>query len=497
VSHPDILLTTLNARYIHSALGLRYLMANLGELQPRARLVEFSINQRPVDIAEQIIADAPRIVGIGCYIWNITQVTELCALLKSLQPALCIVLGGPEVSHETEQSPAYAYADHVIQGQADLEFARLCRSILGDQPQPRVIDAPSPEPSKLTLPYALYNEEDIRQRVIYVEASRGCPYKCEFCLSALDRSAQPFDLDQFLGEIERLYARGARSFKFVDRTFNLNTRISQRILQFFLDRPTGDLFLHFELIPDRLPAALKTLIERFPPGCLQFEIGVQSFNQEVQQRISRRQDHQRTLDNLRYLTTQTRVHLHADLIAGLPGEDLASFAHGFNLLVSLGVQEIQLGILKRLRGAPICRHSDEFAMVFSPVAPYEVLSTSALDAPTLFRVKRFARYWDLLANSGRFRHSLPLLLAAQPFENFMAFGDWLFASCGQTHRISLPRLFRLLHDYRNDDQFVEALRADYANSGQKGLFEQCINLAPATTTRKATAAARQQRHIHQ
>ncbi|MFM8931484.1 MAG: B12-binding domain-containing radical SAM protein, partial [Gemmataceae bacterium] len=223
---------------------------------------------------------------------------------------------------------------------------------------------------ELKLPYALYDSEDIAHRVIYVEASRGCPFTCEFCLSSLEIPVRAAPLEQFLAEMDQLLKRGTRQFKFVDRTFNLNTRVGITILHFFLDRMQPDLFLHFEMIPDRLPEELKSLIRRFPAGSLQFEVGIQSFNPEVQALISRRQDHAKTVDNLRWLRENTTVHIHADLIAGLPGETMESFGKGFDTLRGLGPQEIQVGILKRLRGTPIIRHDAEWEMVYSPQAPY-------------------------------------------------------------------------------------------------------------------------------
>lgn len=499
----DIVLTTLNAKYLHASLGLRYLRANLGALRPRSTLLEFVWDQRSSEIAERLLAEQPRIVGLGIYIWNARETLQLVQVLKAVAPEVIIVLGGPEVSHEPEEQAIVALADYVIAGQGELAFATLCRELLaGTRPAQKIVHAAPPPLQQLALPYDEYSDTDIAQRLVYVEASRGCPFKCEFCLSALDKTAWPFDLERFLAAMERLHARGVRHFKFVDRTFNLNVQASRRILQFFLDRLSEDLFLHFEVIPDHLPAGLRELLVKFPPGTLQLEVGVQSFNPEVQQRISRRQDNEATEQNLRWLREHTQAHLHADLIIGLPGEELASFAAGFNRLWALRPHEIQVGLLKRLRGAPIARHTAEFAMCYDPQPPYTLLANRDLDFATMQRLTRFARYWDLVANSGRFPHALPLLLGEDPFGRFLRFTDWLYAGTGQTHRIALPRLFQLLHRALcelfalAEDEVLDALARDCAAFGAKGCPDFLHgHLQQIQQAARRNAPARQARHL--
>ena len=439
---------SLNARYIHASLGLRYLMANMGPLQNSTRLVEFTINQRTNDIAEKLLAINPLIIGFGVYIWNIKETTDLVALIRKLKPDIKIVIGGPEVSYEYHDTAIYTQCDHLITGQADFAFATICQQLLQhNTTQPKVFNAQNPNVDALRSPYPFYNNEDISHRVIYVEASRGCPFKCEFCLSALDKTAWPFELDSFLDELTTLYQRGARQFKFVDRTFNLKISNCTRILKFFLAllEKDNNLFLHFEVIPDKLPEALKNLIGEFPAGSLQFEIGIQSFNEAVQQTINRRQNIEATLSNVRWLRMHSQAYIHADLIFGLPGESIESFATGFDQLVALDPHEIQLGLLKRLRGSPIVKQTAEFEMCYSDDAPYQLLKNRDVDFQTMQRVQRFARYWDLIANSGRFKTTLPVLLGDKPFARFMQLSDWLFATTQQTHKIAYTRLLALLH----------------------------------------------------
>lgn len=506
ITPPTIILTTLNAKYIHASLGLRYLLANMGDLKSQTALREFTIARPAQEIVDELLLTLdsrpstvePRgrgrqIIGFGVYIWNVVQTTAVLQLLRAARPEIRLVLGGPEVSHEVDEQEITRLADHVITGWGDLSFAKLCRALLsGPRPLNRVIAGEQPALERIELPYAEYSDADLAHRLLYVEASRGCPFKCEFCLSALDKTAWAFDLERFLDEMDGLYRRGARNFKFVDRTFNLKIDVSVRILQFFLDRlpATGgneagmDLFVHFEVVPDHLPDRLKAMIAQFPPGVLQFEVGIQSFNPEVQQRISRRQDNARAEANLRWLLEQSNAHLHTDLIFGLPGETLASFAAGFDRLYALGPHEIQLGILKRLRGTPISRHTVEHGMVYDEAPPYSVRQTAAVDAATLQVFARFARYWDMLANSGKFKQSLQLLLNGNegaatdslhsPFHAFLAFSDWLWQRTGKTNGLNPESLVDALFDYLCKarelpaEEVLPALLADYVASGARG-----------------------------
>ena len=445
----DIILTTLNAGYGHCSLGLRYLLANLGELKGRAEILEFTLDQRTPEIIEAILIRKPRIVGIGVYVWNVRECAMLAAELKRLRPEIILILGGPEVSHETAGQEICRRADFVITGEGDLAFASLAGQVLsGDPPAEKIIAAPPPDPALLALPYDLYTDEDIANRVIYVEASRGCPFACDFCLSSLDRTVRCFTPERLFAGWGRLLERGALSFKFVDRTFNLDIKSAGAILDFFLERVRPGLFLHFEMVPDRFPEELYALIKKFPAGSLQFEVGIQTFNEAVAARISRRQDNAAAENNILRLRRETAAHLHADLIIGLPGEDLAGFAAGFNRLRALDPHEIQVGILKRLRGAPISRHDEEWGMVYSPYPPYELRENKLLDFFMMQRLRRFARYWDLIANSGVFGETARLICGGpDPFCDFLNLSDWLYARTRQTHAISRSNLRELLRAY--------------------------------------------------
>ena len=512
-----IKLSTLNARYIHASLGMRYLLANMGELRSQTQLNEFVINSRPVDIVESLLNDNPKIIGLGVYIWNAGETLQVVKLLKKVSPETIVILGGPEVSYESEQQEICNLADYVITGAADITFRETCKNLLNDvKPLQKIIKS---EPFKLTeikFPYAEYTDEDIKNRVVYVEASRGCPFKCEFCLSALDKTVYPFDLKLFLQEIQKLFDRGVRSFKFIDRTFNLKVDTSIQIMGFFLDKmkPNSEhhelehhysehhekIYLHFELVPDHLPEKLRTIIQRFPEDSLQFEIGIQSLNPDIQTLISRKQDNEKAQQNLTWIRENTQAHIHADLIIGLPGENIESFASGFNKLITINPHEIQVGILKRLRGTPIIRHTSEYDIRYNPSAPYEILSNNIIDFSTMQTLKRFARYWDMIANSGRFKHTKAFLLSEHPFENFLALSNWLHAETDQTHNIALARLFRLLFKFmtqelkRDKEETIEFLMKDYAESGIKGHAKFMNKEKENSNIIKRRSESRQKRH---
>lgn len=502
----DIILATINAKYIHTAFGLRYLYANMGELQAKTTLCEFTLENRPLDIAEQLIKRSPKIIGLGVYIWNATETTQLVHLLKTIDPQIIIILGGPEVSYEHQQQPLVNTADYVITGQGEISFPHLCQQLLQKQkPLNKIIDGISAPLAQLQLPYDVYQDKDIAHRIIYVEASRGCPFKCEFCLSSLDKTAKPFELQRFLNAMDQLHQRGVRHFKFVDRTFNLKIRTTIHILEFFLQRLSDDLFLHFELIPDHLPEALKQTIQRFPKGCLQFEIGIQTFNLDVQTLISRKQNNEKSKANIRWLREESHAYLHTDLIFGLPSDDLTSFADSFNQLIALNPHEIQVGILKRLRGSPIIRHTEKYQLVFNPHPPYNILSTDRIDFHTLQAMNRFARYWDMIANSGRFPHSLSLLLADKPFESFWQLSQWLFETTQQTHKIALRRLYDLVYQGLIEsfaikpEIAINAIQKDVERTAYKGSTPECLRQYHYKKNKKVNTAShrfnqRQQQH---
>ena len=444
-----IILTTLNSRFTHTSIALRYLFANLTELQSDALIQEFTINDAMQSIAQKLLSHKPKIIGIGVYIWNVKEVYELIHIIKKVSPSTKIILGGPEVSHEPFRVNL-DLADFIIQGEGDIAFYELCKNILSsNEPKEKIIKMSMPSLKNIALPYRYYSDDDIKNRYIYVEASRGCPFECEFCLSSMDEKVRAFDIDKLLEEFELLWQRGARNFKFIDRTFNLNIKTATTLLDFFLNKEQNEpYFAHFEVVPDHFPQSLKSKIASFKDGALQLEIGIQTLNPQIAKNISRVLNLEKIKENILFLENETHAHIHLDLIVGLPGESLGSFGRNLDELVSLSSCEIQIGILKKLSGTYINRHDIEHKMIYSDIPPYDVLQTSQLTFEQIGIMKRFSRFWDLTYNSGNFKQSVKLIWQDESvFENFYAFGLWMYEQTDSTWQISLQRLGELLFRY--------------------------------------------------
>ena len=435
--HKDIILTTINAKWIHPSLALRLLKANLGSLEDWCEIIEFNLRQTLAEKTRPLLEADPRILGISVSIWNHLATIELLKELEKLwtqKPV--IVLGGPEVSHLPPDAEIFKYADYVIRGEGETAFRLLCENILINKnsilrtcPKDGVISSPIML-NEIKPAYHLYTDEDLRKKLVYVESSRGCPFGCEFCLSSVKEEGQAvreFNADQFLAQMDLLIQRGARTFKFLDRTFNLNIPRSLRIIDFFLDKIKNHSSLrtahssfavpfvvHFEMIPLNFPPELIEALARFPPGTLRLEIGIQTLNAETAWLLklpgrNQHDDSQKILKTLSLLRKKTNAIIHADLIAGLPGESVDSFGEGFDRLwralndadfEAKGHAEIQPGILKLLPGTPVSRHIERYKMRFNSLPLYEIEESSLICTDDLRRIKNFSRFWELIMNRG-------------------------------------------------------------------------------------------------
>ena len=496
-SAADIVLAAINAKWIHPSLALRLLKANLGGLAERCEILEFALRQPLKEKVEPILAARPRLLALSVSVWNHKAVLELLeALEKEWNEKPLVVLGGPEVSWLPEDVEIFRHVDYVIRGEAEESFRLLCYGIFYGERSPESLSRDlsvsdmgtgrkrtvfinrgdtTVNPDNIVPAYHLYTDEDLKRKLVYVEASRGCAFACEFCQAAVRHNnealrVREFPLEPFLADMGKLIDRGGRTFKFLDRTFNLDMDRVKRIMEFFLERIEADatirsrpLCVHFEMVPFNFPPALKEIIRRFPPGTLRLELGIQTFNAETAALIHRSGNPGAELEILRFLRRETNAILHVDLIAGLPGEDLVSFGDGFDRLWQVlagkflageraagndSSFEIQLGILKCLPGTAIARHNEKYGMKYSTEPPYEVIETAALCAAELGRIKNFARFWEIIVNRNPFPEMINSLLPPEEpvFDRFMHLSDNLIEHFGKNWGIDRQELRNYLGD---------------------------------------------------
>ena len=470
----DILLVTYTARYSHCAFGLRYLLANLGKFQSQAEIVEYDLRKSPIDATEELLRKEPKIICLSCHIWNITQIRATAKLIKQIAPKVAVVLGGPEVSYETDDEPAAACADVVVCGEGDGVIEELCERLLKTNKVEHILRPQTPDLSTIELPYDFYTDEDIANRVIYVETSRGCPFRCAYCMSALDTKVRLFPIEKLLAAFSRLLSRGARHFKFVDRSFNILPERAVEILSFFNENYVEGLVVHVELVPSSLPAELREVLKNFPKGGLHIEVGVQTFDEAVGKRVGRPFKSEVVEEALAFLCQETGADVHADLIVGLPGETLGSFAKGFDKLVKLGPGEVQVGILKRLRGAPLTKKTEEWQLLFSETTPYEILKTKELEFAEIQVLRRFGRFFELLHNRGKLPETIKLLMSrGSPYDVVSRVNQWLYKKFGRAHDISLENLALALKDFLvieeqcDEEHVMIRLRKDFERVGRR------------------------------
>jgi anaerobic magnesium-protoporphyrin IX monomethyl ester cyclase len=437
-----VLITTLNAKYIHTSLALRYLKAFCQE-DFEVDLVEYTIKDPAMNVVSDLFQRKPDVIGFSCYIWNIEETIQIISMLKKVMPEVKIVLGGPEVSYDVEYwMNRLTDVDFIVVGEGEETFHHLLTEMKGEQKyhfvygiayrkeDEVIVNPPRPKLDLNRIPSPFYFEEDIPHlgnRVTYFETSRGCPFSCQFCLSSIEVGVRYFDIERTKRDLLHLIESGAKLIKFVDRTFNIKREYAMEIFQFLIENHRGCVF-QFEITADIMrPEVLDYLAEHAPPGIFRFEIGVQSTNDMTNDIVKRRQNFTKLARTVTKVKESGKIDQHLDLIAGLPEEDYMSFRKTFNDVFALRPEELQLGFLKMLRGTGMRISAEKYGYKYMDHAPYEILENRVLPFSDIVRIKRVEDVLEKYWNAHRMDITLLYLIErefASAFDFFQEFGDF-------------------------------------------------------------------------
>lgn len=462
----NIVLTTLNAKYIHTNLALRYLK---GAAQPEfnPRIIEYTIKDPAFNIVSDLYQYKPDVVGFSCYIWNIEETIGVIRMLKTVSPDTKIILGGPEVSYDVHDwLRRISEVDFIVMGEGELSFKNLLEYINGDIPlddvpgicylqdgkmkihaQPKKIDL-----RELPSPYRF--EEDrasLGKRIQYIETSRGCPFSCQFCLSSIEVGVRYFNRETIKEEIRYLMDNGAKTIKFVDRTFNISRSYAMEMFQFLIDEHKPGVVFQFEITADIMrPEVIQFLNDNAPRGLFRFEIGVQSTNDLTNELVKRRQNFEKLKRTVTMVKEGGKIDQHLDLIAGLPEEDYDSFRQTFNDVFAMRPEELQLGFLKLLRGTGLRVQAKQYGYTYVDLAPYEIFSNNVLTFDEIIRIKHaedvLEKYW----NDHRMDHTVEYLVTEvfdTPFDFFQNFGTYWEQKGWSRIGHQLDDLFKRLEEF--------------------------------------------------
>ncbi len=416
------LLVAVNAKYIHSNPAVYSLKRFAGEYTDAVEIAEYTINNRMEDILEDIYRRKPDVIGFSCYIWNIGMVEKLMGELHKLLPKLPVFLGGPEVTYDADKLlRKYPYLTGIFIGEGEATFAQVVEYYVKKNPESlkdipglmlRSGMTPARKPLNLTdVPFLYDDMAPFTNRIIYYETQRGCPFRCSYCLSSIDKTVRFRDIEVVKKELAFFLEKKVKQVKFVDRTFNCNHDHAMAVWQYLYDHDNGVTNFHFEIAGDILREDEIALVAKMRPGLVQFEIGVQSTNTDTLREIRRVMDIEKLKQVVAALKAAHNVHIHLDLIAGLPYEDYDSFARSFDDVYAMEPEQLQLGFLKVLKGSYMAEMAESYGLVYTDYAPYEVLYTNWLSFTEICRLKRIEEMVEIYYNSGQFAHSLPVMIA--------------------------------------------------------------------------------------
>lgn len=450
-----ILLTTLNAKYIHLNLAIR-LLHELNKQQEGLAWKEFTIRQKPGEIAEACAEYD--VVAFSCYIWNITQTLKVVEKIKAINPSIKILLGGPEVSYEWEEVIAHDFVDYIICGEGEIPFHEFLTHYPDVHAVPNLVYKENGQVHfhERSVMYDMSNfidvnpyindpVEDLYNKVSYIETSRGCPYKCGFCLASLDNNVRYLPMADIKRNLLYLMQHG-RVIKFLDRTFNMKKDFTIDIFQFILDHHKPGNIFQFEITADILhPDIIKFINEKVPQGLFRFEIGIQTVNQKANLEVNRKQNFEKTKSIIAQV--RDKVELHLDLIVGLPLDYFADIKYSFEEVFKLFAPELQLGFLKFLKGTPVRQTSKEHGYVYDPVAPYQIIESNYLSKEELNKILVVEEALEVYWNRNRTRHTLRYVTSQYSvFDFLLGVGEYFEQHC-DFHKHDLKDVYAMMYEY--------------------------------------------------
>jgi anaerobic magnesium-protoporphyrin IX monomethyl ester cyclase len=482
----NVICSTLNAKFIHTNLAIRYLKA-YAEPDFNIQIKEYTIKDPVLNIVTDLYQQKPEVIGFSCYIWNIEETIKVMNLLKKVDPSLIIVLGGPEVTYDTrEWMEKIPEVDFIVMGEGEQTFKQLLAEIQKNHNYNKVPGIAfrdnqqiviTPQINKLDLkelpsPYRFPEDIDnLGKRVTYIETSRGCPFSCQFCLSSIEVGVRYFDREKIKDDIRYLMENGAKTIKFVDRTFNISRSYAMEMFRFLIDEHLPGTVFQFEITADIMrPEVIEFLNQEAPKGLFRFEIGVQSTNDFTNELVMRKQNFSKLTRTVSMVKEGRKIDQHLDLIAGLPEEDYNSFRKTFNDVFELRPEELQLGFLKMLRGTGVRLRADEHNYIYMDHSPYEILSNNVLSFDDIVRIKQVEDVLEKYWNDHRMDATVEYLITKvfpSAFDYFQQFGSFWENQGWSRIGHQLEDLFRRLYAFLEHlnvsdfDVIVGLMKYDY------------------------------------
>jgi len=483
------LLVSIDSKFIHSNLALKYIRNYCGD-RFDIKLKEFTINQKIEYITDEIISQSADLICFSCYIWNIEYINEIIYILKTANPKLKILLGGPEVSYETKETmEENEFVDYIIYGEGEISFHEFLCAIhenkelssingLAFRCENEIIINNSREINhdldKLVSPYE--NNEKYYDKIIYYESSRGCPYRCAFCMSSIDKSVRFFSLERVKSDLLVLLSTNARQIKFVDRTFNADYKRAMKIMQFIVDNNKNNMTIHFEITADIINDEFLDFLKSMPVNMFQFEIGVQSLNVQTLNEINRKTDINKLIHVINEIKENKNMHMHLDLIAGLPYEDYNTFKMSFNEIHNLYADKLQLGFLKVLKGTKIYNDLEIHDIKYNKKAPYELIKNKYISYEQILKLKNIEELVDRYYNEKYFdttiRYVVKNYYDNKPFDFYEDFSGYWKNNNLYMSMHNRKKLYEIIYNFAKDkeilsDKLMDNLLYDFVSCNEK------------------------------